>query len=51
MKTRIYWDGELVDVPASSVNASVNTASVNDHILVQGLMAPIPCLGHWTNLE
>ena len=29
-QTRIYWDGSLVDLPASSVNAVVNTASVND---------------------
>ena len=29
-QTRIYWDGSLVDLPASSVDAVVNTASVND---------------------
>ena len=29
-QTRIYWDGVLVDVPASSVSAVVNTSNAND---------------------
>ena len=28
--TRVYWDGKLVDAPASSVNALVNTSSSSD---------------------
>ena len=28
--TRVYWDGKMVDAPASSVNALVSTSSAND---------------------
>ena len=44
-ETRIYWDGELVDVPASSVNASVNTASVNDLHIGSGFDGTNPMSG------
>ena len=44
-ETRIYWDGELVDVPASSFNASVNTASVNDLHIGSGFDGTNPMSG------